>query len=451
MGNALTKALARARHVLESLQGSEPVEKTIWGSPAGKKRLAKRLVAMLPAHKTYVEPFAGSAAVLFEKAPSDVEAINDADPEIADAYRLIQKLTPAGLAKLKKLPWVGDEKTFKSLFDSKPKGDVERLHRFLYLTHFSYGKLRGRSVSPNSMGVEAKTLARIEQHAPRLKRVKVYSGDYEKVVRKYDGKDTVLFLDPPYPGYNVDVGEGDFDEERFYGVLKSLKGRWLMTYGIRGKLPGMLKDSGFVVKRIRTPRTIAAMRGVGGSSVLTQLLVSNYQPAAKALEGGSDFAVDEWKPEEPPGTAPFATTTSLLKGVEPDDERYVLGVVLEPETVDAQGDIYSAAEIRQAAHRFMEEFGGLGLMHQMRVNGHVKVLESYLAPVDFNLGEVPVRKGTWLLAVRVLSDELWGRVKDGQLTGFSIGGTARRLPEASPATEPPPSDTPAADSQPEAT
>ncbi|RYZ38458.1 MAG: DNA adenine methylase, partial [Myxococcaceae bacterium] len=95
MGDALSKALARARHVLESLQG-ESVEKTIWGSPAGKKRLAKRLVAMLPAHKTYVEPFAGSAAVLFEKAPSDVEAINDADPEIADAYRLIQKLTPAG-------------------------------------------------------------------------------------------------------------------------------------------------------------------------------------------------------------------------------------------------------------------------------------------------------------------------------------------------------------------
>ncbi|MBU8900640.1 DNA adenine methylase [Corallococcus sp. M34] len=448
MGSTLSKALARARHVLTSLQAGVPVEKTVWGSPAGKKRLAKRLVAMLPAHKTYVEPFAGSAAVLFEKEAVDVEAINDADTEIANAYRLIQKLTPAGFSKLKKLPWVGDEKTFKSLYDATPKGDVERLHRFLYLTHFSYGKLRGRSFSPNGAGVEAKTLARIEQFAPRLKRVKVYSGDYEKVVRQYDGKDTVFFLDPPYPGYNVDVGEGDFDEERFYGVLKSLKGRWLMTYGIRGKLPGLLKGSGFVVKRIRTPRTIAAMRGVGGPSVLTQLLVSNYQPAAKALEGSDDFAVDDWQPEESPDTAPFVTTTALLKGVSPDDERYVLGVVLEPEAVDAQGDIYSAAEIRQAAHRFMQDFGGLGLMHQMRVNGHVKVLESYLTPVDFALGEVQVRKGTWLIAVRVLSDELWGRVKDGQLTGFSIGGTARRLPEAS--TETPPSDTPAADSQPEA-
>ena len=32
-------------------------------------------------------------------------------------------------------------------------------------------------------------------------------------------------------------------------------------------------------------------------------------------------------------------------------------------------------------------------------------------------------------AVRVLSDELWEQIKDGRLTGFSIGGSARRVPE----------------------
>jgi len=125
----------------------------------------------------------------------------------------------------------------------------------------------------------------------------------------------------------------------------------------------------------------------------------------------------------------FTKAIPLIKGVDPGDERYVLGIVLEPEVVDAQGDIYSPDEVRQAAHRFMEEFGGLGLMHRMRVNGQVKVLESYLAPVDFAVGETRVRKGTWLLAVRILSDELWNEVKEGKLTGFSIGGSARRVPE----------------------
>jgi hypothetical protein len=128
------------------------------------------------------------------------------------------------------------------------------------------------------------------------------------------------------------------------------------------------------------------------------------------------------------GTTPFAKAIPLIKGADPADERYVLGIVLEPEVVDAQGDIYSAEEIRQAAHRFMEEFGGLGLMHRLRVNGQVKVLESYLALVDFTVGEVRVRKGTWLLAVRVISDALWEQVKDGTLGGFSIGGSARRQP-----------------------
>jgi len=699
-------AIAHARRVLAVSRGGTEVEKTIWGSPAGKKRLADRLVAMLPAHKTYVEPFAGSAAVLFAKEPSEVEVINDADPEIAEAYRLLKKLTPDGLERLKKLPWVGDEKTFKGLLDAEPEDDVERLHRFLYLTHFSYGKMRGRSFSPSVVGVEAKTIQRIEQYAPRLERVKVYGGDYEKVVRKYDAKDTVFFFDPPYPGYNVDVGESEFDEERFFKLLKSLEGKFLITYGIRGKFPELVKDSGFWVKRIRTPRTIAAMRGVGGSSVLTQLLVANYEPTLKGLDdsvlvddwdgtleddaaelekaqpfgtlGGSfhyakrivplipahktyvepfagaaavlyakepsaqevlaDLDDDvvflhrsikamtpervaelrrrfEWTVTEesfakardmaprddiarfyklvfvrthardcrPDGTHPaqqhlgsttnpekylkaaerlkdvtilrqdykktlesldapdtfffidppypgewfdkdkvidleefvdalakvkgkfiavlnptpenvaafkrvghvfrlkvreasgrggakqamrlfvanypvrkaedfelvskcehlpldpsvdalvFDKTTRLVKGIDPNDERYVLGIVLEPEVVDAQGDIYSADEIRVAAHRFMEEFGGLGLMHRMRVNDQVKVLESYLAPTDFSIGDITVRKGTWMFAVRVLSDELWERVKSGELTGFSIGGSARRVPEPAPA------------------
>jgi DNA adenine methylase len=189
----------------------------------------------------------------------------------------------------------------------------------------------------------------------------------------------------------------------------------------------MVKNSDFWAKRIRTPRTISAMRGVGGSSVLTQLLVANYEPTTKSI--------DDWLC--PLDEADFEKPTQLLKGVDPNDERYVMGIVLEPEVVDAQGDIYSVDEIREAAHRFMEEFGGLGLMHRMRVNGQVKVLESYLAPTDFTVGDVNVRRGTWMLAVRILSDDLWERVKGGDLTGFSIGGTARRQPEPTSAATPP--------------
>jgi DNA adenine methylase len=457
--------LVKARDLVAAL-APELVEKTMWGSPAGKKRLAKRLAAMLPAHKAYTEPFAGSAAVLFAKPQVPTEAINDADPEIAAAYKLVQNLSPEDLAKLRDMDWTGSAETFKRLKGESPTSDVAKLHRFLYLTHFAYGKLRGKSFSPSSAGIEASTPARVAKFAPRLKGVQVFSGDFEPVVRKFDGKDTIHFLDPPYAGYNVAVGEKSFDEERFFKLVKGLAGKFLITYGIRGKLPKLLKSEGYPIQRIRTPRTIRTMRGVGGPQYLTQIIASNYDVAKKRLD---ELALDGWElvesddtisrvtvdvpaavettpsaPEDTADAAPaaepppsddepagqaFTKLIPLLKGVDPGDERYVLGIVLEPETVDAQEDIYSAAEIRSAAHRFMEEFQDVGLMHKMRVNGAVKIVESYLAPEDLSIGERAIKKGTWLLGVRVLSDALWTDVKEGRLTGFSIGGSARSVAE----------------------
>lgn len=431
--------IERARSVLGRVL-DQPVEKTIFSSPAGKKRLAERLAAMLPAHKTYVEPFCGSAAVLFAKEPSAVEAIGDADPEIAATYRALKGLTAAQLGRLKKMPWRGDLATFRRLYQARPDGELAKLHRFLYVANFSYGHLRGSSFNHAKAGTDARTVTRIEQFAPRLKKVRVHSGDYEALVKRYDAAGTVFFFDPPYAGYDVNVGESKFDEERFFQILKSLKGKFLLTYGIRGKLPQLLKGAGFTVKRIRTPRGIRSMRGVEGPSVLTQLLVSNYAPSKKSLDG-LGLEVEDWDwqlsiddrldepPAPPPADEAFTWEIPLIKGADPADERYVLGVVLEPEAVDAQADVYSAGEVRKAAHRFMEEFGGLGLQHQLRVNGQVKVLETFLAPTDFTVGDVAIRKGTWLLAVRVLSDELWDLVRSGRLTGFSIGGSARRVPE----------------------
>jgi DNA adenine methylase len=442
--------LLRARGLVAKL-APQLVEKTIWSSPAGKKRLAKRLVALLPdRHTTYVEPFAGSAAVLFEKPPVQTEAINDFDPEIADAYKILKRVCAADVARLRKMDWTGKRETWRALKEAEPpKDDIARLHRFLYLTHFSYGRLRGKSYNVGADGKTASTPDRVEEFAPRIKKVHVYSGDYERVVRKYDSRSTVHYLDPPYPGYNVAVGESDFDEPRFLKMLKDLKGQFLVTYGIRGELPKQFAKEGFQVKRIHPPRTIRAMRGVGGPRVLTTLLVSNYGLVEKRLDelGDDGWEIDseiEQPPEErsseersageaAPDAEVFTKSIPLIKGIEPSDERYVMGIVLEPDVVDAQGDTYSAEEIRGAAHKFMEDFGGLGLMHRMRVNGQVKVLESYLAPTSFKVGEREVRKGTWLLAVRILADELWERVRDGDLTGFSIGGSARRIPEAAPA------------------
>lgn len=134
----------------------------------------------------------------------------------------------------------------------------------------------------------------------------------------------------------------------------------------------------------------------------------------------------------------------MLKADQPDEpeveERIVFAPVLEPNdgqkgapvAPDTQGDVYSDDAIRKTAHGWMEKGGNVGLMHRLNVSARVSVLESYLAPVDFTFGEgesaYKVRKGTWLLALRIHDDNLWKKVKDGTLNAFSVGGSTQRVP-----------------------
>lgn len=124
-----------------------------------------------------------------------------------------------------------------------------------------------------------------------------------------------------------------------------------------------------------------------------------------------------------------ATTVVKRAVISKDDQHYALGIVLEPDIVDAQNDTYSAEDIRSAFEKFAEHYRTIGLMHKtMLAHDKVSILENYLAPSDFQSGDVLVKKGTWLMGVRVNDPELWAGVRDGSITGFSIGGSAIRKP-----------------------
>lgn len=123
-------------------------------------------------------------------------------------------------------------------------------------------------------------------------------------------------------------------------------------------------------------------------------------------------------------------SANVIKKEDDTEERYILGVVLEPNEVDSQGDTISAEVIRTAAHKYMEDFGNIGLQHQTFVNGKIKTLESYILPVTAEIGGQVVKAGTWLMGFRVLDDSIWTAVKEGLLTGLSIGGMGTRVPAA---------------------
>lgn len=112
------------------------------------------------------------------------------------------------------------------------------------------------------------------------------------------------------------------------------------------------------------------------------------------------------------------TDVRLLKRDEA--QQIVYGVVYEPDVVDAHGDFMTADEIEKAAHVFLKEFRNVDKQHDF-TSKVGEVIESYIAPADFELGGQTVTKGTWMMAVKVV-DDVWTGIQKGEFTGFSLAG-----------------------------
>jgi hypothetical protein len=146
-------------------------------------------------------------------------------------------------------------------------------------------------------------------------------------------------------------------------------------------------------------------------------------------------------------------------------------VVYEPLVKDSQGDEASAPEIEKACWGFMKHLqgkseltkmaldlldgitealskgdeisldvtpiwdsiqkgDGLGHMHSDWNDSIGDIVECYAAPVDFKLatpeGPQQITKGTWLMGV-VWAPNYFSKVESGQITGFSMGGSGKRI------------------------
>lgn len=111
----------------------------------------------------------------------------------------------------------------------------------------------------------------------------------------------------------------------------------------------------------------------------------------------------------------------LLK--EDNEERIVCGIIYEPDEVDTQGDTANAEEIRKACYSFMENSQKIKIQHQgSRISA--AVLENYIAPQEFSIAGRVIKKGTWIMIIRINDNNAWKAIKNGDYTGFSMGGIA---------------------------
>lgn len=125
--------------------------------------------------------------------------------------------------------------------------------------------------------------------------------------------------------------------------------------------------------------------------------------------------------------------TAVIKGKDVPKQVFYC-VVLEPGTVDLQGDRVSAEEIEKAAHNYQINYRFVSDSHRKDANGNLipqqcAVAETYIAPVDFEIEGEKILKGSWVMAIKVFDAETWHDVEVGEIDGLSIGGDAYRIPD----------------------
>jgi len=113
-----------------------------------------------------------------------------------------------------------------------------------------------------------------------------------------------------------------------------------------------------------------------------------------------------------------------------DEQRIIYGwgsVVTEKgePVVDLQGDVIEAETLVKAVNEFMEHVRVGKTMHEGEATGQVIHSLPITDEICKALGIQCDREG-WVVAYKVYDDEVWKRVKSGELKAFSIGGRATK-------------------------
>jgi DNA adenine methylase len=209
----------------------------------GKQNMLSELLPLIPKHESYIEPFFGGGALFFAKTPSPLEVINDTNQLMINFYR--QMVLNFDALELE----IGA--TLHSRFEHKRAGDIikgrvestdlEKAWAVYVSTQQGFGKKidNGWGYCNSSKGCIDRKLAlswanlRDDFHTykGRLNTVQIECKDALEVIKTYDRKDALFYLDPPY--YNSDCGHYKGYKESDYidliDLIRTIKGKFILS------------------------------------------------------------------------------------------------------------------------------------------------------------------------------------------------------------------------------
>ena len=201
----------------------------------GKRRLAKHILPLFPAHTCYVEPFCGAAALYFLKTPSKTEVINDINGELVNLYRVVKHHLEEFVRQFK---WaLVSRQIYKWLQDTPEETltDIQRAARFYYLQKQAFGgKVADHTFGTSTTSAPRFNLLRIEEELSmahlRLSRTLIEHLDWHQCIERYDRPHTLFYCDPPYwgtEGYGVEFGLENYDH--MADLARRIKGKMVIS------------------------------------------------------------------------------------------------------------------------------------------------------------------------------------------------------------------------------
>ncbi len=262
----------------------------------GKHYLAGKVVGLMAPHIHYVEPYAGSLAVLFVKDPEGVsEVVNDIDDNLMNFWKVLSQKSFFELFQRQIEATPFSQKLWQDTFDyynengHLGQNPVSRAVSFFILCRQSLaGRMKSfatisRNRTRRGMNEQASawlsSIEGLQEVHERLRRVVVLCDDAVRVIKSQDSKNTFFYNDPPYMHetrtskqvYKYEMNEAQHIE--LLHTLSCLKGKFLLS-GYHCKLyDDFAKQSGWNLTEFALPNNSA---GGFEKRIMTECLWRNY-------------------------------------------------------------------------------------------------------------------------------------------------------------------------------
>lgn len=257
----------------------------------GKSRLASWIISNFPEdyqQKSYCEVFGGGGWVLFKKDPSYLETYNDLNNNLVNLFKTIRDNFKEFEFKAQ---WSLHSRGMYNEAREKLKSDkfaneLERAIHYAIYRKQSFAGQGGFGFSVKSpkvnSGIWLPLLSRLEIINARLKRVQIECLDFEDCILKYDDKNTLFYLDPPYYDaehyYNTtSVKFERTDHQRLAEILSKIKGKFVLSYYKHPAILKLYKDYNILTKHsVKSSYGTVRARINKTRPKAVELLIKNY-------------------------------------------------------------------------------------------------------------------------------------------------------------------------------